>query len=269
MRKVGVRKEEGCDKVNFAVMISRILIVLCVFFALIPAGTFALAPPPTLGQLVGETLEFRICWGMIPVGKASLEVVNGGGGTLRFRARAQSLPFIDTVYPVQDFIESSVLQPGIRVLRYYKKAKEGWSKPRVDEVLFDHETGTSRLFRNGAPRERLKVPQGIQDPLSCFFAYRTTAVKGDGQVTLDITDGKKLTTAVVSVLGREKVETPAGSFQTVLIEPKIEGIGGIFEKSPGARILIWLTDDNWRMPVKLQSKVIVGHFTAEIVKILR
>ena len=70
------------------------------------------------------------------------------------------------------------------------------------------------------------------------------------------------------VLDRVVVKTPAGTFNTVRIEPKIEGVGGVFKKSPGARVLIWLTDDRWRRPVKLQSKVVVGHFTAELVEII-
>ena len=53
----------------------------------------------------------------------------------------------------------------------------------------------------------------------------------------------------------------------MLVEPKLEGIGGVFKKSPGARVLIWLTYDARRLPVKLQSKVAVGHFTAELTKV--
>lgn len=247
-------------------MSHRVLAFVALLFAVaLPAS--ALAPPPNPGRLSGEVLEFRVRWGVITAGTASLEALPEKGGRLRLRARAQTLPLLDAVYPVQDLVESSVLLPDLKVLRYYKKAKEGWGRTREDEVLFDLRSGTTQHFRNGEARRRLNVPPGVQDPLSSFYWYRTRPVADDAPVALDVTDGSKLVTGTVSVLGREVVETPAGTFRTVLVEPRIEGIGGVFRKSPGARILIWLTDDEWRRPVKLQSKVVVGHFTAELTRI--
>ena len=176
---------------------------------------------------------------------------------------------VRAIYPVRDDIDSTVSPPDLAVARFYKKAKEGWgAKTRRDEVLFDLDMGMSRYFKNNKFRRTLLVPPGVQDPLSSFFAYRTRDVPEDEDVVIDITDGAKLVTGVTSVLDRQVVKTPAGTFKTVRIEPKIEGIGGIFAKSPGARIFIWLTDDEWRRPVKMQSKVVVGHFTAELVKVI-
>ncbi len=240
---------------------------LCLLAAVWTGAAAAFPPPPRLDALKGERLEFRVRWGVIPAARASLEVLEAGGGRIRFRAKARTLPYIDALYPVRNRVESTVLPGSVRPLRYFKHAKEGWGKPRRVEVLFDPERGTARYFRNGALRKELLVPPGVQDPLSCFYAYRTMPLPDDRTVTFDITDGKKLVTGTVRVLGRETVRTPAGTFRTVKVEPRIEGIGGIFKKSPGARIFIWLTDDGRRMPVKLQSEVIVGAFTAELVAV--
>jgi len=51
------------------------------------------------------------------------------------------------------------------------------------------------------------------------------------------------------------------------VEPKMEGLTGVFQKSPKARILVWLTDDKRRLPVRLKSEVIVGAFTAQVTAI--
>jgi hypothetical protein len=246
-------------------MIHRALALLCFLCAAVPS--LAMEPPPDLSRLAGETLEFRIRWGVITAGSASLEVLPEKGGQLRFRARAQSLPLLSHIYPVEDLVESTVTLSGLRVQRYYKKSKEGWGDAKEEEVLFDRKAGTTRFFKAGTLKRTLNVPDTVQDPLSCFYWYRTQPVADDSPVSLDVTDGSKLITGLVSVVRRETVETPAGTFKTVVVEPKIEGIGGVFKKSPGARIFVWLTDDEWRRPVKLQSKVIVGHFTAELTKI--
>jgi hypothetical protein len=59
----------------------------------------------------------------------------------------------------------------------------------------------------------------------------------------------------VRVLGRQKVKTPAGTFSCVAIEPVLKA-GGIFKNK--GRLVIWLTDDERRMPVLMKSKVAVG-----------
>ena len=63
-------------------------------------------------------------------------------------------------------------------------------------------------------------------------------------------------------MGRETLKTPAGTFDTIIVEPVLEGVGGIFKKSPGATLRVWLTDDAYRYPVKVKSDVAVGSFTA-------
>lgn len=230
-----------------------------------PAPSPGFQAPPTLEDLVGEVLEFRVRWGAIPAATATLEVLPGEDGLLTFRAKARTLPYVDTIFPVRDTIESTVLPPNPTVVRFRKKTQEGWKKSREDLVFFDPEGGSSQSFRDGKPRRNLLVPPGVQDPLSSFYAFRVMALEGRTTVEMDITDGNRLVTGTVSVLKRETVRTPLGTFPTVLVEPRIEGIGGIFQKSPGARVLIWLTDDEWRRPVKLQSAVVVGSFTAELV----
>ncbi|MBE0617157.1 MAG: DUF3108 domain-containing protein [Proteobacteria bacterium] len=242
------------------------LLPLLVLLALTKASP-ALEPPPTLASLQGETLEFSVRWGPLPAATASLAVLPAGDGVVKFRASARTLAYIDTVYPVRDQIESTVRLLGPAVLRYRKIAKDGWGKSREDEIRFDDTLGLARAFRNGNPRKTLLVPPGVQDPLSCFYAYRALDLPGDEVARLDITDGSRLVTGTVAVLKRETVQTPAGTFRTVLVEPRIEGIGGVFRKSPNARILIWLTDDGWRRPVKLQSEVAVGSFTAELIRL--
>ena len=250
-----------------APVLHRLLFLLFALFILTAVRAWSLAPPTNLAQLAGENLEFRIRWGVIPAGRASLEVLDDGNGQLRFRARAQTLPLLNAIYPVKDLIESKISLPGPQVLRYYKKSKEGWGKTREREVLFEPAGGVARAFQDGEKLKTLNVPPEVQDPLSCFYAYRTAVVEDDQTFNLDITDGKKLITGTVSIVGRETLKTEAGTFRTVIVEPKMEGIGGVFRKSPNARILIWLTDDQWRRPVKLQSEVVVGSFTAELVSV--
>lgn len=63
--------------------------------------------------------------------------------------------------------------------------------------------------------------------------------------------------------GKETVTVEAGTFNCVMVEPLVVE-GGLF-KSEGS-IIIWLTDDEVKMPVKVKSKVIIGSIDAELTK---
>jgi hypothetical protein len=54
---------------------------------------------------------------------------------------------------------------------------------------------------------------------------------------------------------------------TPLLEPDLEHIGGVFEKSKNAKLMVWVTADEARIPVKVKSEVIVGSFVAELIKV--
>jgi hypothetical protein len=69
------------------------------------------------------------------------------------------------------------------------------------------------------------------------------------------------------VVRRETIRVPAGTFDTLLIEPDLSHVGGVFEKSPDAKIQLWVSADPRRVPVKLKSKVVVGSFSGELVSI--
>jgi hypothetical protein len=68
-------------------------------------------------------------------------------------------------------------------------------------------------------------------------------------------DNKKSYEMEVKVHKRERIEVPAGKFNCVLVEPILKS-EGVF-KSKGS-ILVWLTDDERRMPVLVRTKVPVG-----------
>jgi hypothetical protein len=65
----------------------------------------------------------------------------------------------------------------------------------------------------------------------------------------------------VKFLGYQQISVDAGTFNCVLVEPLIME-GGLF-KSEG-RIIIWMTNDERKIPVKVSTKVVVGSIDAEL-----
>ena len=74
-------------------------------------------------------------------------------------------------------------------------------------------------------------------------------------------------TVIAWKVARSGASVPAGKFDTYKVEPSTEGIGGVFKKDKDAKIHLWLTADERRLPVKVKSKVVVGSFVGELVAV--
>lgn len=216
----------------------------------------------TLPDAWAETLFYNISWQSIPAGTATLMFKENGEKAF-IELNARTLPVMDVIYPVRTHVKSEMLTSSSLPNRYFKQSKEGWGKENTSEVLFDRDRRIAEVYKNGRHLRTLEMPLDTYDPISCLYFYRKISELGGKPVQLTITDGKKISTGVATVLRKETIDVPAGRFNTLVVEPKMEGLTGVFQKSPRSRILVWLTDDDRRLPVRLKSEVIVGAFTAE------
>jgi hypothetical protein len=65
----------------------------------------------------------------------------------------------------------------------------------------------------------------------------------------------------VKYLGKETVTVPAGTFDCIVVEPLVKE-GGLFKHE--GNIIIWLTDDEAKLPVKVKTKVVIGSVDANL-----
>ena len=58
---------------------------------------------------------------------------------------------------------------------------------------------------------------------------------------------------------RERVKVDAGEFDCLVVEPILRGPGLFNQKG---RLTVWVTDDKYKMPVLMRSRVVIGHVSA-------
>jgi hypothetical protein len=239
-----------------------LLIAATVWSADKPFSTRAFRP--------GERLTFILKWTIIPAGEAVLEVLPqehmAGLDVHHFVLTARSNAFVDAFYMVRDRIDAWADHAMHQSLLYRKKQHEG-STRRDITVSFDWEEMTVQYINHGEIREPIPITAGTFDPLSIFYWSRSVDLVVGGRIQRPVSDGKKHVMGVADVVRRETVTVPAGTFDTFLIEPDLAHVGGVFEKSPGAKVQLWVSADYRRLPVKLKSKVIVGSFSGELVSV--
>ena len=202
----------------------------------------------------GESLRFSVQYGFVHAGSAWLEVPElkdwNGHPAWRLVARAQSNWTFDRIYRVRNRIESLWDRDSLFSWRYFEDRHEGHYT--ANDTMFYEPDSLRMRYKNG---QSYVVPGPVQDALSSFYLTRTQALPIGGRIGFDYHASRKTAPMEVRVLGREDVDVPAGKFHCVVVEPLLHA-GGIFKNK--GRLLIWLTDDDRRMPVLMKSKVLIG-----------
>lgn len=217
----------------------------------------------------GERLVFELKWTFVPAGEAVLEVLPpekmNGRDAYHFVMTARSNSFVDAFYRVRDRIDTYTDMAMNGSLLYLKKQREGPTK-RDEKVIFDQEKLKAYYHRRGKNKDKeIDIMPGTFDPLSVFFFARMIDMSVGMQIEKPVSDGQKIVIGKAKIVKKEKIKVPAGKFNTFLLEPDLEHIGGVFEKSKNASIKLWVTADRRGILVKIASKVAVGYFTGELV----
>jgi hypothetical protein len=244
-----------------------VLFVAAFLLAAGPARAEGDGPASLTAFQPGERLTFALKWTIVPAGTAVLEVLPrehmAGLDTFHFVLTARSNAFVDAFYTVRDRVDAWADTAMQRSLLYRKKQREG-STRRDITVSFDWEAMTAQYVNGNDIRDPIAITEGSFDPLSIFYWSRFAPLAVGDRLQRPVTDGKKHVLGIAYIIRRESIRVPAGRFDTFLIEPDLRHVGGVFEKSPEAKLQLWVTADRRRLPVKLKSKVVVGSFTGEL-----
>lgn len=250
------------------IWIFLLLILILLGESLIPYISHANERKPAFYP--GEKLIFHITWSRIPAGEAVLEVgpitTINGVDCYHFVMTAKTNSFVDHFYKVRDRIDAYADISMNRSILLKQKQREGRSKRNI-LVEFDWDKNQAHYSNYGQKRAPITIQPGTFDPLSSFYYTRLFDWNNHKELERPVTDGKKNIMGRARLIKKETITVPSGTYDTFLFEPDIKHIGGVFEKSKEAKIEIWVTADERRIPVRLKSKVVVGSFVGELVSI--
>jgi hypothetical protein len=205
----------------------------------------------------GEKLTFAIQYGLIYAGDATLEIRNiaviDSLKTYHVISTARTSRAFDLIFKVRDRIESFIDYDNLYSVRFEKHLREGKFR-RDEKVVFDQVEHFAEY-----PDKKVKISPNTQDFLSALYYVRTLQIDVGQAIAMANHTGGKNYPIYVKVLGRERVEVPAGEFDCIIVEPVLQTTG-IFEQK--GQLTIWLTDDTVKMPVLMRSKVVIGAFEA-------
>lgn len=211
---------------------------------------------------VGEKLRFDVKYGFVTAGVAEYSIPKiskiAGREVYNVSFNVNSVPAFDPFYKVRDHYETYIDVKGIFPWRFEQHIREG-GYSRDFSAFFDQRKGKAKTSEGS-----YDIPKYVNDIVSAFYLARTfdySKLKEGDRIKLENFYKDKVYPLEVVYRGKERVSVAAGTFDCIILEPMVRE-GGLF-KSEGT-IVVWLTDDELKIPVKVKTKVLIGSIDAEL-----
>ena len=122
---------------------------------------------------IGEKLVYKIAYGIIEAGNANLEVKSIASSPECFRVVAKGYTnfAFDWIFKVRDHYESIIDSSSMKPKFFIRNVSEGNVKFN-QFYTFNH---NKRIVNTG--EQNIKVPDNVQDMVSCYFYARTLNLK--------------------------------------------------------------------------------------------
>ncbi len=169
-----------------------------------------------------------------------------------------TLSTYDWIYRVRDRYESYIDTATFRPLKFVRDIQEGGFK-KYENISFNHETNTA-ISTEGV----FKMPDCVQDVLSAIYFTRNIDFKkyktGD-RIPFKMFLDNEVYDMYIRYLGKETIKTKYGKFNTLKFKPLLVK-GTIFQG--GENMVVWISDDANRVPVRIESPIVVGSIKADM-----
>ena len=229
---------------------------------------FAKAPPmvprPAAARafVPGEALRYEATFGPLKVGEGRLEVA----GIEQVRGRpAYHLVFRIAggvpLYRIDDLLESWVDTATLSSLRFSKRLNEG-RRQRTQRFEIFPERG---VYEEEGKGTSPTVDEPLDDG-AFFYFVRTLPLQTGDRYVLHRYFRPDRNPVQVTVVRRERVKVPAGEFDAIVLRPVINTPGIL---SQARRTELWVSDDDARVLVQVQSHLPFGTITLKLSSMTR
>ena len=212
----------------------------------------------------GEKLKYRIHYGFIDAGSATLEVKNemkniGGRSCYHIIGTGETVGAFDWFFKVRDKYESIVDSQAIIPWLFFRRVNEGGYTINQN-VSFNHYTDSAK-----SEKKTIHIPEYTQDLISAFYYSRTFDVTNvsEGEVfpIPGYLDDYTLPLDV-KFIGRDVIKTRIGSIRCLAFRPMLQE-GRVFRENED--MTVWVSDDDNHIPVRVQAEVLVGSIKMDLI----
>lgn len=216
----------------------------------------------------GEYLKFRIHYGFVNAGYATLEVKDAAINNKKvFHAvgKGYTTGMSKFFFKVEDLYESYFDKETGEPYRYVRKINEG-GYTKNQEGFFNQKE--NRILVKDYKRKTEKtivLTNNVQDILSSFYYLRNhpniDKLKSGEAITIDMFFDEEITKFKLKYIGRQDIKTKFGTVSTMVFKPLVQA-GRVFKEQES--VTLWISADDNKVPVRIKADLAVGSLKADI-----
>ena len=204
----------------------------------------------------GQTYVYGAEWRVFNAGIATLRMEQAGQDNVLWpqpMPPAQSLCFTTcrTSWNLSSIPQVSALtiRPGI-----WKKDSAALTPISLLTMQRQGGFDQKNIKKKESKHEEHEIPGCVTDMLSSIYYVASLPLLPDKTYSFPISDGGPTLTVAVHVEARESIKTPAGTFNTIRVQPETSA-AVLRDKG---KVWIWYPDDAARIPVQMRARMSSG-----------
>ncbi|PLX04560.1 MAG: DUF3108 domain-containing protein [Marinilabiliales bacterium] len=225
----------------------------------------------------GEKVYFDVYynWGFIWVSAAeAIFEVNHteykGNTVFHFKSFGRSLPSYDWLYKVRDVYEAYADTSNLKPYWFNRNTSEGNYKVN-NEYSFDHANkkiySKSENSKKPLVRDTIQLPDCIYDMQAAIYHARNldfSQLKIGEKIPIKMLIDNEIADLYIRYMGRDTIQTKNGIKYACIKFTALMMEGSIF--NGGEDVEVWVTDDQNKIPVLVEAKILVGSVKAYLSK---
>jgi hypothetical protein len=216
----------------------------------------------------GEYFKFRIHYGLVNAGYATLELQEANrGGKKMYHAigKGYTVGMSRFFFKVDDTYESYFDKNTGIPIQFVRKIDEGgYTK---NQEGFINQASNKVLLKDYKRKKEYNyvVPDNVHDVISMFYFLRNhpniDKMKVGEAITVDIFFDDETIKFKLKYIGTEDISTKFGVIPTMIFRPLVQS-GRVFKEEES--LTVWISDDDNKIPVRIKASLAVGSIKADI-----
>lgn len=217
---------------------------------------------------VGEYFKFRIHYGLINAGYATLEVkeaVKNNKKVYHAIGKGYTVGMSRFFFKVDDAYESYFDKETGQPYQSVRKVNEGgYTK---DQESFFNQAKNQVVLKDYKDKKEntFSVSENVQDVISMFYFLRNhpnvDKLKVGDAIAVDMFFDDETTKFKLKYLGKEDIKTKFGTASTLIFRPLVQS-GRVFKEEES--LTVWISDDANKIPVRIKASLAVGSIKADL-----
>lgn len=215
--------------------------------------------------LLGEELVYSISYLGVTGGELVLKINDiifyDGSLCYDITATIKSNRTFSMFFRVDNFVRTIYDVIGGFSRKYHIRQREGrYRNERT--ILLDYKNKRADYIVESTEDIQVKVLERyLQDSLSIFYEIRKQDFESSSMFEVPIISGSSEYDLKIELLGRRRINSAIGRFNTYQVKPFLHKEGEFKDKGD---LVIYITDDHRRIPVLMELEVVFGNVRATL-----